>query len=174
MAKTQTPYEELTEIFIQITSRLNDAIRKNTQEQLKIEKSLSNIKIKPDLTDIKINQQDYFEKINLQSQKHIELINVNSRQFEKLLYKFNTRNFNYLIILNLFFFLTSGISTYIAIKKSINKNELLELQNKNKEMESKILNVVKFFKENPKNLNSYEKWYKENRVDHFSQPFIKN
>lgn len=165
MAKTQPTLHDLIEMFIQTSEALHTAIRKNTQEQLKIEKNFSNINIKPDLTDVKINQQEYYEKINLQSQNHIQQINESSKHFEKVLQKFNKRNFNYLLILNLFFFLTSGISIYIAIKKSIDKNELLELQKENEELENKILNVSNFFKENSKSLKSYKKWHKENQTD---------
>jgi hypothetical protein len=163
MAKTQPTLQDLVEIFIQSTATLDSTIKKNIQEQLKIEKSLSNIKIEPDLTEIRINQQEYSEKINLQSQNHIQQINESSKHFEKLLQKFNTRNFNYLLILNLFFFLTSGISIYIVIKKSINKNEFLEIQKENEELKSKILNVSYFFTENPKSLKSYKKWHKKRR-----------
>ncbi|TDE55380.1 hypothetical protein [Flavobacterium sp. GT3P67] len=166
MAKTQPTLEDLVEIFIQSTVALETTIKKNIQEQTKIEKNLSNINIKPDLMDVKINQQEYYEKINLQSQNHIQQINESSNHFEKVLQKFNTKNFNYLLILNLFFFLTSGISIYVAIKKSINKHEFLELQKENDELESKILNITSYFKQNPKSLSRYKKWYQQNKENH--------
>ncbi len=163
MAKTQPTLQDLVEIFIQSTVMLDATIKKNIQEQVKIEKKLSSINIKPDLTDIKINQQEHYEKINLQSQNYIHQINESSKHFEKASQKFNARNFNYLLILNLFFFLTSGISIYIAIKKSIDKNKLLEIQKENEELKSKILNVSYFFTENPKSLKNYKKWHKKRR-----------
>mgnify|MGYP003433023412 CR=1 FL=1 len=76
MAKTQPTLQDLVEIFIQSTVMLDATIKKNIQEQLKIEKKLSSINIKPDLTDIKINQQEHYEKINLQSQNYIHQIRL--------------------------------------------------------------------------------------------------
>ena len=163
MAKTQPKLQDLVEIFIQSAVALDTTIKKNTQEHLKIGQNLSNITIKPDLTDVQINQQQYYEKINLQSQNYLQQINESSKYFEKVSQNFNTRNFRYLLILNLFFFLTSGISIYIAIKKSIDKNKLLEIQKENEELKSKILNVSYFFTENPKSLKNYKKWRKKRR-----------
>jgi len=102
-------------------------------------------------------------EISMQSQNYLQQINKSSKHFEKLLQNFNTKNLTYLLILNLFFFLTSGISIYIAIKKSIDKNKLLEIQKENEELNSKILNVSYFFTENPKSLKNYKKWHKKRR-----------
>jgi hypothetical protein len=166
MAKTQPKLPDLVEIFIQSAVALDTTIKKNIQEQLKIAQNLSNITIKSDLTDVKINQQEYYEKINLQSLNHLQQINESSKHFEKVLQKFNKKNFNYLLILNLFFFLTTGISIYIAVKKSITKNEFLELQKENDELDSKILNITTFFEQNPKSLSNYKKWYQRKNEVH--------
>jgi len=163
MAKTQPTLQDLVEIFIQSTVTLDITIKKNIQEQLKIEKSLNNINIIPDLTEIRINQQEHYEKTKTHSQNLIQQINESSKHFEKLLHNFNTKNFTYLLILNLFFFLTSGISIYIAITKSIDKNKLLEIQKENEELKSNILNLSYFFKDNPKSLKIYKKWHEKRR-----------
>jgi len=163
MKKKQLTLDEWIELYIQATDTLNSNLRKNTQVQQNFEKKIGSINIKPDLTDIIINQEQYFKKINLQSQKHIELIEESCKNFQRPLQKFNTRSFHYLFILNFCFFLTTGISIYIAIKKSIKANELVELQNKNSELQSKISDLSTFFQQNPKILKIYKKWYPDSK-----------
>ncbi|MBA0882732.1 hypothetical protein [Flavobacterium undicola] len=166
MEKKQLTLDEWIELYIQATATLNSNLKKNTQVQQNFEKKIGSINIKPDLTDIIINQEQYFEKINLQSQKHIQLIDESCKNFQKPLQKFNSRSFHYLLILNFCFFVTTGISIYVAIKKSIKSSELIELQNKNFELQSKISDLSTFFQQNPKSLKFYKKWHQEIKENH--------
>jgi hypothetical protein len=85
-------------------------------------------------------------------------IKVNNDSLLKLYNYINSKKVLYLVSLNIFLILCSGISIYIAVKKTVHYSDL-EINNAaNTLIKGKLNNVKSFFDENPKVAKQYKEW----------------
>ena len=108
MAKQQPQLQDLVEILIQCTSTLTASVKNNSKEQIELKKSIDSINLKPDLSELKINQNDFYKTITLNSQNPVKEMSGEFKQFQNFLNQYKSTTINYLVLSNfLFFFVAS-------------------------------------------------------------------
>ena len=160
MAKAQPKVSELVEILLQQVAVLEKSVNQNSQTQILLSKKMENIIVKVNVSELHTLEQTYrgnlqndFEIFYQQIEKNkVELLNVHKSVSSKRLL--------YLIFLNIFLFLTTGFSVYIAIKKSVLKSDFELLKSEKNTLKNNLENVELFFNKNPKIAKQYEKWNK--------------
>ncbi len=161
MAKQQPQLQDLVEILIQCTSTLTASVKNNSKEQIELKKSIDSINLKPDLSELKINQNDFYKTITLNSQNPVKEMSGEFKQFQNFLNQYKSTTINYLVLSNFLFFFVASFAIYVAVDMKFQNQSLIELEQKNIDLVRQCNIISKFFDENPKNFKKYQTWSKK-------------
>ncbi|MGM8362441.1 hypothetical protein ACSV4D_11045 [Flavobacterium sp. ARAG 55.4] len=160
MAKTQPKVTELVEILLQQVAVLEKSVNQNSQTQIQLSKKMDN-SFKVDVSVLKSTQKAIKEDLKTDFEIFHEQINKNNQELLKMHKNVSSKRLFYIILLNILLLLTTGISVYIAIKKSINQNNYELMINENSALKNEIKTFELFFLKNPEVVKKYKKWNRD-------------
>lgn len=158
--QTKPKVSDLVEILLLQIKKLEETISKYNQDLDKIPQTLNNIEVAVDLSELKTLKQANLNNLKSSFNEFHEIANKNNELILRIYKKMKSKHLLYLLILNVFFFLTTVSSVYIAISNSIQKSEHQTLINEKTDLESKLKFVGEFFIEHPKATIKYKEWSK--------------
>lgn len=158
MAKTQPKVTELVEILLQQVAVLEKSVNQNSQTQIQLSKKMDSASIKVDVSELKSAQKMIRENFQSDFKNFHYQVNKNNLELLKVHKVVSSKRLFYLIFLNVFLFLLTGTSVYIAIKNSIVKSDFDFLKQEKNVIQNKLYNIELFFSKNPKTAKVYEDW----------------
>lgn len=158
MAKTQPKVTELVEILLQQVAVLEKSVNQNSQTQVQLSKKMDSASTKVDISELKSAQKMIREDFQSEFKNFYYQSNRNNLELLKVHKAVSSKRLFYLIFLNIFLFLLTGTSVYIAIKNSIVKSDFDFLKQEKNIIQNKLYNIELFFSKNPKTAKVYEDW----------------
>lgn len=161
MAKQSQPkVSEMIEVLMQQQHKsdtINTQISKNLVVLVDI---IKHTQLKIDVSELISIEKGSSEKRQVEFEVFYKEIKKNNKELLNVHKAVSSKRLLYIIALNIFLLLVTGLSVYVAIKNSVKKSEFELLVKEQKELKSQIDDVERFFSENPKTFSLYKKWYK--------------
>jgi len=162
MAKQSQPrVSEMIEVLIQ-QQQQSDTINTQISESLMVLVDIiKHTQLKVNVSELRSIEQESSEERQAEFEIFHKEIKKNNKELLNVHRVVSSKRLLYIILLNVFLFLTMGLSMYVAIKNSVEKSEFELLVKEQKELKSQIDNVEWFFSENPKTFSLYKNWNKD-------------
>lgn len=160
MAKTQPKVSEIVEILLHQVVDLEKSVKQNNQTQNQLSKKLDTANIKVDISELILVQETIRERLQSDFENFYHQTKKNNMELLKVHKAISSKKLFYLVFLTVLLLLTTGVSVYIAIKKSITKTNYELITNENNFLNNKIETFELFLIENPEVIKKYEKWNK--------------
>lgn len=158
MAKQQPTLTELTELLFKQVVYLQETMKQNIAQQTELSDKINSIEVKVNLSELRNLETKNRERLQNDFTAFQSKLVDSKEELLKVYTAISNKKMFYLIALNVFLLLTSGLSMYIAIDKSIVSSDYNQLIEENKRLNLELNNLNQFFKENPKNYEVYKKW----------------
>ncbi|WP_121966975.1 hypothetical protein [Myroides sp. N17-2] len=158
MAKHQPTLTELTELLFKQVVYLQETMKQNIAQQTELSNRINSFEVKVNLSELRNLETENRERLQNDFTTFQSKLVDNKEELLKIYNAISNKKMLYLIALNVFLLLTSGLSMYIAIGKSIDNYDYNQLIEENKRFDLELNHLDQFFKENPKNFEVYKKW----------------
>jgi len=164
MAKQTPKVSELVEVLIQqmthfesILSERNDILTKSISKLNGIQVEIKN----EDFLELEHINESYQKVLKDDFSKfHKQTININT-ELLKMHKNVSSKRLLYLIVLNVFLILSTGISMYIAVKNHVNDTEHQSLIKEKNELKKMVNITNEFFSQHPKTESYFKDWLKK-------------
>jgi len=130
-------------------------------QQVELSDKISSIDVKVNLSELRNFETKNRERIQNDFIIFQSKLVESKEELLKVYRTISNKKMFYFIALNVFLLLTSGLSMYLAIDKSIDSFDYNQLIEETKRLDLELNNLNQFFKENPKNFEVYKKWKTE-------------
>jgi len=159
MAKQSQPkVSEMIEVLIQQQLQ-SDKINTQISESLStLIGSIKNSQLKVDVSELIRIEENSTKKRLSEFDDFIRKVEINNRDLMKVYKKLSSNRRLYIILLNVLLLLTTALSMYVAIKKTV---EISEIELLVKKQKNQLDNVEWFFDDNPKTFDLYKEWNKD-------------
>ena len=161
MAKNQPKLTDMTEILLQQVMQLEQTIRQSEKAHLETIEELSNIKVTVNVAELRQIEKEQSQRLQNDFEEFHREITKNNEELFKVHKAVSSKRLLYLIVLNIFLVLTTGLSMYLAVKNTIEKSEYEQLINEREQLINQIERVNQFFSENPKISRFFKEWSKK-------------
>ncbi|KZE76043.1 hypothetical protein [Myroides marinus] len=158
MAKKQPTLTELTELLFQQVVHLQETLKQNITLQTQLSNRINNIEVKVNVSELHKIESNNRQRLQDDFTAFQSTLYDTKEDLLKVYRAISHKKMFYIIALNIFLLLTSGLSIYVAIKKSIHYSDYNQLIENNKKSNLELMYLNQFFKENPKNFEVYKKW----------------
>lgn len=158
MAKHQPTLTELTELLFKQVVYLQETMKQNIAQQTELSNRINSFEVKVNLSELRNLETENRERLQNDFTTFQSKLVKSKDELLKVYRAISNKKMLYLIALNVFLLLTSGLSMYIAIGKTIDSSSYNQLIDDNKKADLELNNQNQFFKENPKNYEVYKKW----------------
>ncbi len=150
MAKNQPKLTDITEILLQQVIKLEQTIKQSQKAHLDTIKKLENIHVKVNVAELRQSEQESREQLKNDFENFHQKTTKNNQELLKIHKIVSSKRLLYLIILNVFLLLVTGLSMYRAVKNTIKRSEYDLLLDENAKLSNQLENINQFFNENPK------------------------
>lgn len=159
MAKQSQPkVSEMIEVLIQQHQK-SDSINNQISESLvTLVDLIKHTQLKVDVSELQRIEKENCEKRYTDFEIFHRETRKNNNELLKVHKVVSSKRMLYVILLNVFLLLVTGLSMYVAINNSIEKSEFESQVEQQKELKVQIENLDRFFSENPKAFSQYKKW----------------
>ncbi|SEJ12657.1 hypothetical protein SAMN04488018_1139 [Myroides marinus] len=158
MAKNQPKLTDMTEILLQQVIQLEQTIKQSEKAHLETIEELSNIKVTVNVAELRQIEKEQRQRLQDDFKQFNREITKNNEELLKVHKAVSSKRLLYLIILNIFLFLITGFSLYMAVKNTIDKSEYELIVNEKAKLRNQLENVNQFFIENPKTTKFFKEW----------------
>ncbi|MEC4116673.1 hypothetical protein VSP20_06790 [Myroides phaeus] len=158
MAKNQPKLTDMIELLLQQVIQLEQTIKQSKKAHLETIEELSNIKVTVNVAELRQIEKEQRQRLQNDFEEFYREITKNNEELLKVYKVVSSKRLLYLIVLNIFLILTTGVSMYVAVRNTIDKSEYQILVNEKDELINQLENVNQFFIENPKTAKFFKEW----------------
>lgn len=121
MAKNQPKLTDMTELLLQQVIHLEQTIKQSEKAHLDTIKELSNIKVTVNVAELRQIEKEQRQRLQADFDEFHREITKNNEELLKVHKAVSSKRLLYLILLNIFLVLTTGLSMYVAVQNTIDK-----------------------------------------------------
>ncbi|SFD35193.1 hypothetical protein [Algibacter pectinivorans] len=159
MAKQSQPkVSELVEVLIQQMSNFDKVIRERNDILNKSISKLNSIKVDFNVAELEAMKQSNRDIIKNDFENFHAKTRENNKELLNIHKKVSSKRLLYLIILNVFFLSTAGLSFYIAVKNSVEKSEYENVLKDRNKFKKQAYDYHSYFLKNQKEALKYNNW----------------